>query len=142
MNSLRVPAGKASMKRMLALSILLLCSMASAQGKYRWGHKPTSQNPDDYSIKVHISATHFRTFCSGNSPCSNGVYLDAVLDGQNVELFGNLDKHQSEQIELGDYLAMLPQKPPYAGLAVVGQRYYVLLPDRSAWVCHITGLSE
>ncbi len=102
MNSLRVPAGKASMKRMLALSILLLCSMASAQGKYRWGQKPTSQNPDDYSIKVHISATHFRTFCSGNSPCSNGVYLDAVLDGQNVELFGNLDKHQSEQIELGD----------------------------------------
>jgi small subunit ribosomal protein S20 len=78
----------------------------------------------------------------GIGPCSNGVYLDAVLDGQNVELFGNLDKHQSEQIELGDYLAMLPQKPPYAGLAVVGQRYYVLLPDRSAWVCHITGLSE
>jgi hypothetical protein len=48
------------MKRSFVLSILFLCSIASAQGKYRLGQPPADQNPNDYTIKVHVSATHFR----------------------------------------------------------------------------------
>jgi len=119
--------------------------MASAQGKYRLGQPPVDQDPADYPIKLHISATHFRPYCTGSLhevSCTDGLYVDASLNGKKVELFGGIDKRQSSQIVLGEYLAMLPKKPRYGGQAVVGQRYYVLLPDRSAWICGITGLSE
>jgi hypothetical protein len=132
------------MKRLFSLSILFFCSIASAQGKYRAGQYPTKQNPADYTIKVHISATRFRpcAVLAVNTYCGEGLYADAMLDGKKFEIFGGVDKHQSSLIVPGDYLAMLPKKPRYGGQAVVGQGYYVLLPDRSAWICGITGLYE
>ena len=132
------------MKRLFALSILLLCSIASAQGKYRAGQYPVNQNPANFTIKVHITATHFRpcAVLAVNTYCGEGLYAEAILDGRKFEIFGGVDKHQASLILPGDYLAMLPKKPRYGGQAVVGQGYYVLLPDKSAWICSITGLSE
>jgi hypothetical protein len=132
------------MRRLLALSILFLCSVALAQGKYRPGQYPVNQNPANYTIKVHISATHFRS-CMGpplNDPCTDGLFVDATLDGKKFEIFGGVDKHQTALIVPGDYLAMLPKKPRSGGRPVLGQGYYVLLPDRSAWPCGITGISQ
>jgi hypothetical protein len=136
--------GRPSVKSSLLLSILLFCSVASAQGKYRPGQYPVNQNPADYTTKVHISATHFRscTALGVNTACTDGIYVDASLDGKRVELFGSVDKHQSLLIVPGDYSAMLPKKPRDGGNAVLGQGYYMLLPDRSAWPCAITGFSE
>jgi hypothetical protein len=135
---------KFSMKSLFALSILALCSIAAAQGKYRAGQYPTHQNPANYTIKVHISATRFRpcAVLAVNTNCGEGLYADAMLDGKRFEIFGGVDKRQSSLIVPGDYFAMLPKKPRYGGQAVVGQGYYVLLPDKSAWICSITGLSE
>ncbi len=133
------------MRILLALSILLLSSMASAQGKYRAGQYPVNQDPTDYTTKVHISATHFRPYCSGlgdQVSCSSAVYVDAILKGKKVELFGSVDKRQSRLIVPGDYFAMLPKKPRAGGSVVLSQQYYVLLPDRTAWFCAITGFSE
>jgi hypothetical protein len=132
------------MKRSFVLSILFLCSIASAQGKYRLGQPPADQNPNDYTIKVHVSATHFRQCATVgyHSECGEGIYLDAILNGKKVELFGAVDKHQSALIVPGDYRAMLPKKPRVGGSEVLFQNYYVLLPDKSAWPCEITGFSE
>jgi hypothetical protein len=132
------------MKRLIALAILFFCSFASAQGKYRPGQYPVNQNPADYTISVHISATHFRAYNPVNAafPIGHGVYVDAILNGKKVDLFGVADKRQSVLLAPGDYRAMLSKKPRLGGSAVLFQNYYMLLPDKSAWRCEITGFSE
>jgi hypothetical protein len=134
------------MRKPAVVLFLLLCSSFLAYGqKYRLGQSPVSQNPADYTIKVHISATHLRSHCTGSGDlvsCSNGLYVETTLNGKKVELFGAVDKHQSSLIFPGDYSAMLPKRPLDGGREVLGQQYYVLLPDRSAWICTITGFSE
>jgi hypothetical protein len=107
--------------------------MASAQGKYRPGQHPVNQNPADYPIKLHISATHFRPY---------GLYVDAILDGKKVELSGWVDSKESLLIVPGDYLALLPKKLRDGGGAALGQQYYVLLPDKTSWTFVISGFSE
>jgi hypothetical protein len=118
--------------------------MASVQGKYRPGQYPVNQNPNDYTINLHVSATHFRECATVglNGPCGEGVYVDAILNGKKVELFGSVDKHQSLLIVPGDYRAMLPNRPRASSIEVLFQHYYVLLPDKAAWPCEITGFSE
>lgn len=85
------------MKISFVLPVLFLCSMASAQGKYRPGQYPINQNPNDYTIDFHVSATHFRQCATVGlkAPCGEGVYVDAILNGKKVELFGGVDKHQA-----------------------------------------------
>jgi hypothetical protein len=134
-----------AMKRSLVLSVLFLCSIASAQGKYRPGQYPVNQNPRDYTMKVHISATHVRSCSLDYGPdygCYEAVYVDAIFNGKKVELFGGVDKHQLQLIVPGDYWAMLPKRPLAGGSEVLFQGYYLLLPDKSAWPCEITGFSE
>jgi hypothetical protein len=143
MTFLKVQMRRQAMKIPFVLS-LFLCSMASAQGKYRPGQYPANQNPNDYTVKLHISATHFRQ-CDAvgfNAPCHEGVYVDATLTGKKVELFGAVDKRQSLLLIPGDYRAMLPKKARAGGSQVLFQQYYVLLPDKTAWPCEITGFSE
>jgi hypothetical protein len=132
------------MKRAFVLSVFFLCSLVSAQGKYRPGQYPVNQNAADYTIKVHISATHFRPCATMglNTACGDGVYADAIMDGKKVELFGGIDKRRLPQISPGDYWAMLPKKHLSGGNEVLWQGYYVLLPDKTAWACYITGFSE
>lgn len=132
------------MKISFILLIPFLCSIASAQGKYRFGQYPASQNPNDYTINVHVSATRFRQCVTvdPNAPCYAGIYADAILNGKKVELFGGVKKRQSLLIVPGDYRAMLLKKPPASGSEVLFQNYYMLLPDKTAWLCEITGFSE
>ncbi len=132
------------MKISFVLPILFLCSIASAQGKYRLGQYPVGQNPNDYTINVHISATHYRQCAipESNAGCGEGIYVDAILNGKKIELFGSVDKRQLPLIVPGDYKAMLSKKPRTNGSEVLFQSYLVLLPDRSAWPCEITGFSE
>jgi hypothetical protein len=132
------------MKMFPAIFVLILGSIAPAQGKYRPGQVPANQNPNDYTIKVHISATHFRQCATigVNSACGVGLSVDAILDGKKVELSGGVNKNQMLLIVPGDYRAMLPKRPRASGSAVLFQSYYVLLPDKTAWSCEITGFSE
>jgi hypothetical protein len=144
MTSARVHTRPRMAKGLLLLSVFLLCSIALAQGRYRLGQVPKNQNPNDYPIKLHISTIHYRpcTAAGTNTYCEGGFYVDAILNGKKVELFGGVDKHQLHLIVPGDYEAMLPKKPISGGREVLFQSYYMLLPDKSAWVCEITGLSE
>jgi len=132
------------MKSSLLLSILVLCSVASAQGKYRPGQYPVNQNPSSYTIRVRIIATHFRPCATVelHTDCTDGLHVDAILDGRKVELSGGVDKHQSLLIAPGDYWAMLSKKPRAGVRDVLFQHYYLLLSDKTAWPCEITGFSE
>jgi hypothetical protein len=134
------------MERLFALSILFICSIASAQGKYRWGQQnPADQNAADYTVKVHISATHLRlcAYVGENGSCYSELYADAVLNGKKLELAGIVDKKTPPTLIVpGDYLASSTIKPRAGGSAVFYQGYYVLLPNKTAWPCSVTGLSE
>jgi len=68
--------------------------------------------------------------------------VDAILNGKKVELFGAVDKHQALLIVPGDYRAMLQKKKRTSNSEVLFQNYYVLLPDKTAWLFEITGFSE
>ena len=132
------------MKKYCVLAALFLCSIVSAQGKYRLGQTPIDRNPNDYTISIHISAVHVRqcAYFSGNGGCGRGIFVDAVLNGKKVELLGSADKSQLALLVPGDYQAMLEKKSRAGGKEVLFQRYYMLLPDKSAWACEITGFSE
>jgi hypothetical protein len=144
MTSPKVEMTTQAMKICFVLPILFLCSMASAQGKYRSGQYPANKNPNAYTINVHVSATHFRRCATVglNGLCGNGVYVDAILNGKKVELFGGFDKHQALLIVPGDYRAMLPKNPRASSTEVLFQPYDVLLPDKTVWPCEITGFSD
>ncbi len=134
------------MRMLAAVLFLSLCSAPLSLGqKYRLSQSPENQNTADYTIKVHISATHFRTcaLVGAYSTCRGGIYADATLNGKKVELFGTVDKKYVTLIVPGDYLArLMKEKPRDGGNAVLFQQYFVLLPDKSAWPCQITGFSE
>jgi hypothetical protein len=131
------------MKMLFALSMAFVCSIASAQGKYRMGEYPVDKNPADYTIKVHISSTHFRT-CPwpGDLKCTDH-YADAVVSGTKVEISGGVNENQARLLIPGAYLAKLTRKPHVAGgQPVIGQWYILLLPGMNAWGCTVSGLSE
>jgi hypothetical protein len=134
------------MPKHFAVIALLFCLASVTYGqKYRIGQRPTNQNPADYTIQVHVSAIHFRPCATEgvNTACGGGVFADATLDGKKVELFGGVDKGDINLIVPGDYLARLfSKKPRNGGKAVLFQAYNVLLPDKTAWPCDITGFSE
>ena len=71
-----------------------------------------------------------------------GVYVDAVVNGKKVELYGGVDKRQVALIVPGDYRAMLSKNTAPGGSGALFQDYDVLLPNRSVWSCEVTGLSE
>jgi hypothetical protein len=134
------------MKSLFAVLIFWGCSIASAQGKYRFGQQnPADQNASNYSIKVHISATHLRscTWVSEYGRCYDALYVDAVLNGKKLELVGVVDKKTPPMlIAPGDYVACPTIKPHDGGGPVFYQGYFVLLPNKTAWPCSVTGFSE
>ena len=134
------------MRKLAVVLFFSLCALSSIYGqKYRLGQRPTNQNPADYPIKVHISATHFRAcaFVGINGACDGGFYADSTLDGKKLELSGAIGKDEFKLIVPGNYSARLAkQKPRDGGRAVLFQEYFLLLPDKTAWPCEITGLSE
>lgn len=129
------------MTKFAVLMLFLLCSTSLMHAqKSRYGQP--SANPADYTVKVHITATHLRSCAWDDARCIDHLYVDAILDGKKFEFFGVVDKHQTSLIIPGDYLAMLPKKPRDGGKPVLGQTYYVLLADKSGWSCNITGFYE
>jgi hypothetical protein len=119
------------MKKIIAVLFLILFS-ASAQS--------ADKNSSDYSIKVHISASHMLL-----DPGRNDViYANATLNGKKVELagIGILIHNQFSLIIPGDYLARQSKDIHNADSTAIHQEYEVLLPDGTVWHCVISGLSE
>jgi len=118
------------------------------------GQAPETVKPTDFSLHLHISASHLRRVCNGYDSaghalagvsCSaNGLFVDAVLDGKKVELWGDskIGKLQSAVLAPGDYTAQLAKDGHNADQTAISRDYMVLLPDGTIWQCHLSGITE
>lgn len=136
------------MPKFIAVLALLLCSTFSVYGqKTRFGQVPEKPNPADYSIKVHVSATHIRYFCSIDKdvyPECKRLFADVIVNGRKVELSGAaiIGKNKFALLAPGDYQARLTKDANDDNGAVINQEYDLLLPDGATWHCVTTGISE
>lgn len=136
------------MRRSIIVMGILLSSICLIHGqKYRMAQGPPKPvNPGTPPIHVHISASRIRLNCSGaqNVGCGYGLYVDAVLDGKKVELWGlsKIGKYQLALIEPGDYTAQLTKDNHNANQSVISQNYNLLLPDGTIWLCQLSGIAE
>lgn len=101
-----------------------------------------------YPIKVHVSGIHLRTRCVSfmmkYSSCSDVIYANATINGQKIELMGNEIWLPERPIGLvpADYQARLLKTGHPAGAHPIGDKYELVLPDRTIWRCAVTGMSE
>lgn len=141
------------MKRRIGILCLLLCGPALTYGqKYRMGQAPKQANPSEFPLQLHISASHIRRVCSGfdngvapGVACTaDGLFVDAVLNGKKVELWGDakIGKLKSSILAPGDYKAQLTEDEHNADRTAVSQDYVVLLSDGTTWQCHLSGMTE
>jgi hypothetical protein len=100
-------------------------------------------NPADYTIKVHISASHLDTRCV-SGVCSNLLYADTLLNGKKLQLSGNavIVKKTLMLIAPGDYMAKLIKDVDNSNSSLFNQEYDLLLPGNIVWQCFTTGVSE
>jgi hypothetical protein len=141
------------MKKSMILAGFLLGSACSMYGqKHRMGQAPAPPNPAEFPLRLHVSASHLRRVCSGfdsghNLPgvsCANGLFVDAVLNGKKIELWGDskVGKLKSAILAPGDYTAQLTNDGHNADETVISQDYKVLLSDGTTWQCHLSGIVE
>lgn len=140
------------MKKHLLVPLLLLCTAASiCAQKTRMGQMPPkAKNGVGYPIAIHIKATHLRQNCQYDwgseilggpqTTCPNVVYVDAVLNGKNVELMGQ--SYRNYSLAPGDFTARLIKNAKNADQTAVGQKFELLFPERYKWLCIVTGISE
>jgi hypothetical protein len=123
------------MKRFVAVLFLVLCSTSG-----RASEKP---NPADFTIKVHITASHLKTECADVN-CKNILYADTILNGKKIELSGVavIVKKTLMLIIPGDYPARLISGEHNSDSTLFNQEYELLLPDNIVWQSFTTGISE
>jgi hypothetical protein len=123
------------MRKFAAVLFLLLCSING-----RAAEKP---NPADYAIKVHISASFFKTECA-DGLCRNILFADTILNGKKIELSGVavIVKRTLMLIAPGDYPAKLGNDIHNSNSTLFNQEYFLLLPDNIVWHCYTTRISE
>lgn len=130
------------MRRLVVLLCVLVCSASLMYGqKRRLGQ--AAPNPADYSIKIHISASHLREECTSNG-CFNRLHVDAVLQGKKIELSGNeIDiKKKLVLVAPGDYYVRLIGSDNSSSRTFFSQTYDLLLPDGIVWRCATIGIAE
>jgi hypothetical protein len=132
------------MKKFVAVLFLLLCSTSLIHSqKTRLGQTPDKPNPADFTIKVHISASHFETECVSGI-CRDLLHADTILNGKKIMLQGVAVIYKGSIMLLapGDYPAKLTKNSQNPNSAWFSQAYDILLPDGTAWHCAISGISE
>jgi hypothetical protein len=104
-----------------------------------------------YPIKVHVSGIHFRTDFDvnyglrsvGAGGPRNGMYVDAVMNGQKVEFqLAQEPSFPLYDFPLGDEQARLLKDPHKSKNTLLFQEYELLLPDNTVWRGIVTGISE
>ena len=142
-----IPYKRCMLRRFVVIGVMLafLCSMHGQ--KTRFGQTP----PILATVHLHISASHLRLNCSGSGigtgpgvGCGYGLYVDAVLNGKKVELWGDskIGKQRWALVAPGDYAAQLTNDEHNANQTVISQNYRLLLPDGTTWPCQLSGIRE
>ncbi|HVU45823.1 MAG TPA: hypothetical protein VHD85_06850 [Terracidiphilus sp.] len=136
------------MGKYLAVLVLLLCIQPSIHAqKARLGQVP---KPIGGSIQAHIYASHIRNYCSDSAmmhppvDCGYMLFVDAVLDGEKVELMGptNIENRNLSVLIPGDYQADLTKDEESRDRTAVHQEYNIKMPDGTVWPGVLVGVSE
>jgi hypothetical protein len=138
------------MRSVVAVVLLFFCLSASVFAqKVRYGQElPKAKAGVDYPIRIHVSGIHLRPYCKNaggdDAWCSDVIYTDAAMNGQKIELMGNQVWLPFAPVALvpGDYQARLLKPGHREGANPIGEKYELLLPDRTIWRCTVTGISE
>jgi hypothetical protein len=141
------------MNKRIAATLFLLCLAPLAFGqKTRFGQPPPKPaNPADFTLQVHVSASHLRLNCENfvngtlnNSGCGYGLYADSVLNGKKLELWGQsiIEKKHNMVLIPGDYRARLTSDIHSKDGAAINQEYDLLLPGGTVWHCVLSSISE
>lgn len=127
------------MRRSAAGLVLMSCFLPFLHGQEpRDARQPARDaHGADYPIHVHISAIHIRTHCGTLTHCDDALYADATLDGKKVDLMGD-----NVPITPGDFVARPVKKSHADDLQLLGQKYEILFPDKTHWLCTVAGFSE
>jgi hypothetical protein len=123
------------MKRLAALLFLVLCAAFTLAAQ--------TPNPADYTMKVHISASHLQGDCD-QLGCGTYLHADSTLNGKKLQLSGNVVrvKNIPMLIAPGDYPAKLTKDVHNSNGTLFVQGFDVLLPDNIIWHCATNGVSE
>jgi hypothetical protein len=117
---------------------VFLAALLLMQTKTRFGD---TVKPADYSIAIHVQASHLINQCvsdTSGSNCGYTQHLDAVIDGKKYEL----ERFQvSNVLHVGDYKARLvedkhPRSEEYS------QVYEILFSDGKTGKFTVVGESE
>jgi uncharacterized FAD-dependent dehydrogenase len=127
------------MKKIVVVLLLVLCSTAIYGQKTRLESDKNASNPANYTVKIHISASHIEC---GSGACD--LFADTVLNGKKIELRGGTVSYKRINMLLvpGDYAAKLINDSLNPNSAWFGQEYKLLLPDGTTWHCYTTGIFE
>jgi hypothetical protein len=128
----------------VALLVFCCCSLAMHGQKVRLGQGlPPAKPGVDYPIKMHISGIHYRDEYVGSGQTADVVYIDAVMNGEKVELRGDREvPFQFYKLPLGDYQARLLKDTHKTSHTPLFQIYEVLFPDRTVCSFTVMGISE
>ncbi len=136
------------MKSLVAVMFFLLCSTSFLDGqKTRLGQKQERPNPADFNVKIHISASHIRPYCTeigSQIVCNEALFADVPMNGKKLEFKGPAQvlQHSSVLIIPGDYPARITKDVHNSDSTLLSQEYDVLLPDNRVWHCVTAGISE
>ncbi|MGB8031622.1 MAG: hypothetical protein WCF30_18370 [Terracidiphilus sp.] len=139
------------MRRSIVALLLVLCAPALVCGQESNPDQnlPKAKAKTEYPLKVHLSDLQMRNQCSGNGvlrvwACDDVIYASATIDGRKTELMGYRIWSSDEPVPLipGDYQARFLKGPKPAGPQMLGEKYELVLPDRTVWQCTVTGISE
>jgi hypothetical protein len=124
--------------------VFCFCSLAVYGQKVRLGQGLPPVKPGvDYPIKMHISGIHYRDEYIGSGQTADVVYIDAVMNGDKVELRGDREvPFQYYKLPLGDYQARLLIDPHKTTNTPLFQKYEVVLPGKTVCSFTVTGISE
>ena len=139
------------MRRSMVALLFALCAAGMVFGQVNNPDQnlPKAKAKTVYPLKVHVSDLQLRNQCTGNGTlrlwsCDDVIYASATIAGQKTELMGYRIWSSDEPVPLvpGDYEARLLRGPQAAGPQMLGEKYELVLPDRTVWQCTVTGISE
>jgi hypothetical protein len=127
------------MRKFLVISCLVLFSTAIYGQKTRLAQTTHNPNSADYTIKMHISGSHFKSAFGGTS-----VFVDAVPNGKKIELEGAsvVYKRRVMLLTPGDYPAKLTNDGQKPNSPWFSQEYDLLLTDGTTWRGTVFGISK
>jgi hypothetical protein len=110
-------------------------------------HAAPKPNPADYSIAVHVQASHLVLECDshlGGSYCGPQLRINVVIDGKKLEL--ECKKDSKDLLRLGDYKAKRLADDTDSGDPSPSyqdhERYELLFPDGKTLEFRVVGESE